>query len=187
MSYDMGTNKDIDEVITAVLAGQVDCFAEIIRCYQSQVVMVVASMLFERQEVEELVQRTFIKAFERLDQYKPAHDLLYWLKEIARNEVRQYLRAEYRQKKHLENYAAQRERLLTAANNIFEDDVAALRQCTETLNKKTQELFELRYQKDFSIDDLCEVTGRSRAAIEKAMTRARAYLHDCIGHKRSLI
>src|SRR5689334_15538177 len=85
-----------DATIQRVLAGEIDAFAEIIRAHQQVVWSVIAAMLVDVAETEELVQRTFVKAYQHLNQFRFGQPFQAWIKQIARNEVRQQLRARRR-------------------------------------------------------------------------------------------
>ncbi|MGQ9662057.1 MAG: sigma factor [Kiritimatiellia bacterium] len=61
--------SEIDFIVRRVLAGDIESYAEIVWRYQRNVMRVVAAMLFDRQESEDLIQKVFIRAYERLDQF----------------------------------------------------------------------------------------------------------------------
>ena len=89
--------QELDDVLTRVLGGHVDAYEAIVRAYQSEVWKVVSAMLFNGQRTEDLVQQTFINAYQHIHRYQLGRDFGIWLKEIARNEVRQELRRRMRE------------------------------------------------------------------------------------------
>src|SRR5205823_5978959 len=95
---------EIDPIVTRVLSGEIDAYEIIVRGCQEAVWKVVAATLFNRQRTEDLVQQTFINAYRRLDRYERGRDFVVWLKEIARNEVRQEIRRSLREDHRLELY-----------------------------------------------------------------------------------
>src|SRR5262245_38577657 len=73
------------ELVGRVLSGEKDAFAELVRRHQRDVYRVLASLLHDGFATENLVQQTFINAFERLHQFRRDGDFLQWVKGIARN------------------------------------------------------------------------------------------------------
>src|SRR5262245_46979243 len=64
-----------DDVVGRVLGGETEAFAEIVRRHQRDVWKVAAAMLGDRVGTENLVQQTFINAYERLEQYERGRDM----------------------------------------------------------------------------------------------------------------
>ena len=81
-------DPDTEALIGRVLAGDTETFAALVRRHEGEVWKVAAAMLGDRAATANLVQQTFVNAYERLEQYRPGHDFTRWLKGIARNLVR---------------------------------------------------------------------------------------------------
>lgn len=174
--------SDIDLTVRRVLAGDTDCYAEIVRTYQKDVTKIVAAMLFDRPESEDLVQQVFITAFERLDQFKRGRDLGPWLKQIARNTVRMHARRNKSRQRHLQLY---REWLAASyedddAWQRQEDRLAAMQKCLAGLPERSRRLVELRYGQAMSMARIGELLDRSVDAVTKALSRIREGLRNCI-------
>src|SRR5262245_18653062 len=101
------SNTDLDNVVVRVLAGDIDAYEAIVRDYQLEVWKVVAAMLLNAQLTEDLVEQTFISAFQHLHSYERGRDFGAWLKEIARNQVRQEIRRRTREDVRIEHYQVQ--------------------------------------------------------------------------------
>lgn len=173
---------DIDLTIRRVLAGDTDCYAEIVRAYQKEVTKVVAAMLFDRHESEDLVQQVFIAAYERLDRFELGRDMGPWLKEIARNTVRMHIRRRKSHHRHVQFY---RDWVVAS----YEDDEAysrqearltAMQECLAGLPEKSRRLVELRFGHRMSMVGIGEEVGRSIEAVTKALSRIREGLRNCI-------
>src|ERR1051325_5886905 len=100
-------NPEIDSVVMRVLGGEIDAYEAIVRCYQAEVWKVVAAMLLDMPRTEDLVQQTFINAYQHLHHYQRGRDFGAWLKQIARNQVRQEIRGRAREGHRLERYQNQ--------------------------------------------------------------------------------
>ncbi|HMP79725.1 MAG TPA: sigma-70 family RNA polymerase sigma factor [Pirellulaceae bacterium] len=75
---------DFHEVVTAVLAGEIHQFGEIVRRYDSQIKRFVAWFVDDAELREDVVQETFYKAFKSLSALSDPDQLESWLKSIAR-------------------------------------------------------------------------------------------------------
>src|SRR5438105_2940667 len=98
------SSTEIESTITKVLGGDIDAYEAIVRAYQQEVWKTVAAMLLNAQKTEDLVQETFINAYQHLHRYERGRDFGAWLKEIARNQVRQEIRRSTREDRRLEVY-----------------------------------------------------------------------------------
>src|ERR1041385_3144929 len=132
----MGQSQEqIDADVRRVLAGDVDGDADIIRNYQTCVWQVVGAMLLDLRETEELVQQTFLRGYQRLHQFHLGQPFDVWLKQIARNEVRQHLRSRQRADQRLALYHAHMLNSWDAPDAAATEDrmAEALRDCTGKL------------------------------------------------------
>ena len=55
-----------------------------------------------------------------------------------------------------------------------------LQRCIEKLPQPDRELLKMRYELDASIDSTAEATGRTKAAVYKALSRMRSTLFECV-------
>lgn len=94
-----------DEIIAAVRAGDPEAYRQIVVRYQGEVLKIVNAMLVNYSAREDIVQQVFVNAYHGLHQYEPGRGFGQWLKQIARNKVREELRKQYRYQGRLEAYA----------------------------------------------------------------------------------
>ncbi|WP_158261138.1 MULTISPECIES: RNA polymerase sigma factor, partial [Pirellulaceae] len=73
------------ELLTAVLSGQREKFAEIVRRYQTPLLRLAMSRLGRQQEAEDAVQQTFLNAFRWLNTYDSRYSFRTWLWTILIN------------------------------------------------------------------------------------------------------
>ncbi len=174
--------NDTERLIALVLSGQLDAYAEIVQAYQQDVWRVVAAMLLDTQKTEDLVQQTFVNAYRHLDRFEPERDFGRWLKEIARNLVRQELRTRCREDRRLEFY---RRHLLSvcgdaAAAEADERLAEALAGCEQKLPANAAELVNLRYRRALDFGQIAAQIGRTVEATRQQLARIRLALRDCI-------
>ncbi len=169
-------------IVARVLSGDIDAYREIIRCYQQDVWRAVAGMLFSTAPTEDLVQQTFIKAYQHLRTYDPTRDFGAWIKQIARNEARQALRAGTREHHWLECYHKDLFSSAESANPGEGDDrlAEALQHCVAQLAPAAAQLVELRYQNAWDFGRIAAFLGRTVEATRQHLSRIRLILRDCI-------
>jgi len=176
------TPTEINSVVTRVLGGEIDAYEEIVRRYQQEVWRVVAAMLLNIQKTEDLVQQTFINAYQHLHRYQLGRDLGAWLKEIARNEVRQEIRRLTREDRRLELYHGYLLQMYdspsaSARQAALEE---ALARCTEKLPPASAKLVELRYQSALNFTEIAGMVGHTIDATLQQLARIRNALRECI-------
>jgi RNA polymerase sigma-70 factor (ECF subfamily) len=177
---------ETDSIVTRVLAGDLDAFELLVRSYQQEVWKVVSATLFNRQKAEDLVQTTFVNAYHHLDRYEAGRDFGAWLKEIARNEVRQEIRRSLREDRRLQLYQQQ---LVRDYDEPAESSQQALREealshCKERLPAASERLVSLRYDSGLNFEEIAARIGRNVEATRQQLARIRLALRECI--KRQL-
>src|SRR5579871_5118969 len=86
------------ESIEAVLAGDPEAFAELVRTHQARLRLACLVFLGNREEADDAAQDIFIKAFKALDGFKAESSFLTWLLRIADNHCRDLLRTRTRRR-----------------------------------------------------------------------------------------
>ncbi len=82
------------EIIAAVRAGDSDAFAALVERYQRTLYYFVVGKVADDTEAKDIVQKSFVAAFQNLDDFRLGESFFAWLKGIAlnhcRNEWRRY-------------------------------------------------------------------------------------------------
>lgn len=73
------------ELVKLVLTGEIETFAELVERYEKLVFSFLLARLQDMQEVEDIVQETFVKAFRHLATFDCERKFAAWLVAIARN------------------------------------------------------------------------------------------------------
>jgi RNA polymerase sigma-70 factor (ECF subfamily) len=172
-----------DELVQRVLSGDTESFGVLVRRYESEVWKVAAALLGERVAIENLVQQTFVNAYERLDQYQLGRDLARWLKGIARNLVREEMRKSARETQHLANYREYVSALYDdedLAEQRTRELEQALRACREQLGPAAAQALALHYDQGLSVEEVASGIARTVAATRQLLFRARLALRECV-------
>lgn len=177
------TDLTTDELISAVLEGRSEAYADIVGRYQNSVLRVVTAMLYDRSFTEDLVQQVFINAYRALDRFETGRDFGSWIRVIARNVVREELRRSIRYDTHLNAYAEQlTERWVDdeSADEAERELDSSLEECLKKLPDRTAKIVNLRYYEDWSCDRIAQRMNMTTGAVRNVLCRARIQLHDCI-------
>jgi len=178
----MNSIEEDNKIIVGVLSGDIEAYSNLVRKYNRDVVRVVSSMLFSTHEMEDLVQKVFVDAYEKLDRFEAGRDFGKWIKGIARNTVRMHLRSNKTVEKHKSLYRDWSLSQLEGDENfeIIDQKAKALETCFQEVSENNKAIVEMKYRKLWTLDKIAEKLGRSLEAVTKALSRTRAELRTCI-------
>lgn len=86
------SNEDDIMVVQSIISGNKNAFSKIQMKYKKVVNSVIRRMVRNESDIEDLVQETFIKAYNALESYNPQYNFSSWLLRIASNSCIDYLR-----------------------------------------------------------------------------------------------
>ncbi|MBN1674763.1 MAG: sigma-70 family RNA polymerase sigma factor [Kiritimatiellae bacterium] len=178
---------DVHAVILRVIEGDVEAFSEIVHTFHVSVGNVIAATFPNATRVEELAQETFVRAYFQLSNFDLDRPFWFWLRGIARNVVREALRAESRNAARREAFAeallldeAERELEQSRGGAEEETSLRALQECLNALPEKSRHLVELFHKDGLSSSEIAKRLGRGASAIRNALVRVRHALRDCV-------
>ena len=175
-------DESTQEIIEAVLAGDLDQYRKLVREFEADVYRLAAPILGSRSSAEDLAQEVFIVAYDRLDSFDCSQPFRPWLLGIAANLVRNELRRCAREGRRMELYSRYLE-------FVTRDDVPALSgsarsdalaRCREQLAGPAIAAIRARYDEAMELEDVANRLQRSVTATRQLLYRARLALRDCI-------
>jgi RNA polymerase sigma-70 factor (ECF subfamily) len=175
--------SSVDDLITRVRAGETHVYGELVRRYRPDVRKVALLMLADGLVTENVVQQTFINAYERLHDFRRGEDFGHWVKAIARNLVRDELKKSSRERGRMALY---RDYLIAKLSTEDQGErrelilVEALTHCRAKLPVIAARAIELRYDRELPFEEVAADIGRSAEATRQIVTRARIALKVCI-------
>lgn len=177
-----------DEVIEEIRRGEIELYRQIVVRYQGEVLKIVNAMLLDPSLREDVVQKVFVRAFQRLDQYEMGRGFGKWIKAIARNMVREELRKRYRYQGRLDAYALEAlDRLEAEDELVLREDQRersqALEDCISALERHSSQAIRLHYVEGKQTEQVAEVLGRTGGAVRTMLCRARGQLRKCLESK----
>ncbi|HAM50212.1 MAG TPA: RNA polymerase sigma factor [Nitrospiraceae bacterium] len=171
-------------LIEAVLSGDDEAFAELVRRYKRKVFTIVAWHVWKSDELDDLCQEIFIKVYQNLKKYRGDAPFEHWLSKIAVNACYDALRKQRHQK-----------------NNIPLDDVAfslsdpasegiqsnrageILKHAMAKLRPEDRLVVTLLNLEERSIREISALTGWSEAKVKVRAFRARKELKRILEDK----
>jgi RNA polymerase sigma-70 factor (ECF subfamily) len=137
----------------------------------------------EREDIEELVQDTFVRAFGSLDAFRGESSLRSWLFTIERRLMLDRRRAERRSRGMVALTEASAGTEYDALDGLMADEVAErLRRAVDDLSPMQKQVFSLRVVEGLSYKEIAELVGSSEGAARvhyhNAMKAVKECLHD---------
>src|SRR5579884_3875393 len=83
---------DETEVLSLAREGDVKAFSELVRRYESKIFRLAQHITGNREDAEDVLQETFLKAYEHLDQFQGNSKFYTWIVRIAVNQALMKLR-----------------------------------------------------------------------------------------------
>lgn len=162
--------------------------------HQGDFMAYLMAMLHDLDAAEEVFQNAAVVVMQRADDPagEPIRDFRAWAKEIVRRQALHHLRTRGRAAR----VAPIEPELLEQIDRAFDEDstdaatrqreLEALRDCAARLPDTQRRLVALRYEDRASFDAIGTAVGRTAAAVQRALSRTRRMLHDCVESKLSV-
>jgi RNA polymerase sigma-70 factor (ECF subfamily) len=164
------------KTVQAVLAGDTEAYADLVRAYQTTVLNLCRTMLLSQAEAEDAAQETFLKAYSALKQYKDDVSFPAWLCRIASNYCLDVLRKKKRQKTDsLETLAEAGVELAQPSDTLgdTQENTRIAIQALESLPPDQRQILALRELDQLSYEQIAEVLKCSIDAVKTRLYRAR--------------
>lgn len=171
--------------IENILSGDLDAYEAVVRQYQGTLLGYAAHRLPDIDAAQEVVQLTFIRAYEQLDDYQPERDFGIWLCVICKHFILTELERQQRESRNLEKFShALRlrigEEMVSAANDGQHDLLPALRECLKNLQTQAASVVRLRYEERQSCRSIAESLDRTVTWVTSTLSRSRKVLRMCV-------
>lgn len=173
------------DTIDNILDGDLDAYDAVVRQYQGMLLGYAAHRLTDVNAAQEVVQLTFIRAYEQLAEYQTERDFGVWLCVICKHFILTELERRRRESRNLEGFSrALRlrvgEHMADAEDETQGDRLAALRECLKSLQSQAASVVRLRYEQRLSCQSIAESLDRSVTWVTSTLSRSRKALRLCI-------
>lgn len=176
------------ELVRLAQNGTAEAFEELVRRHQQRVFAVVARILHRREDVEEIAQQVFLKAYLSIRRFDMRSAFSTWLYKIAVNECWDSLRKKKvrplvyeadlseEQVQRLDSFAT------AASRPASPDQRAEARELVElllaSLSEEDKRILLLKEVEGLSVQEIAETFGLNVNTVKVRMFRARATMMD---------
>ncbi|PIE81779.1 MAG: RNA polymerase subunit sigma-24 [Chloroflexi bacterium] len=164
--------------------GDKAAFGKLIEAYQGPVYNLAYRMLNNSGEAEEAAQEAFIRAYTRLDSYKPAHKFSTWMLSITSNYCIDLIRKRRALLLSIDeplpaHPALQSEKSKGPESQMVTNEQQEMVQgLLQALPEDYRQAVVLRYWYEMSYDEIAEVMNTTVSAIKSRLFRARRQLAE---------
>lgn len=161
-----------------------EAFGEVIRLYSEPLYRQIRRLVQTHEDTDDILQNTFLKAWQNIENFRGDAKLSTWLYKIATNESLTFLEKERkRQGLSLDDEESQSASLIQADKYIDGDQLAQkLRQAIATLPEKQRIVFNMRYYDEMKYEEISEIMGTSvgalKASYHLAVKKIEQYFAD---------
>ena len=142
-----------------------DAFAEVVRTHSRQLYMQIRRLVTWHDDANDVLQNTFIKAWQALDSFRGESQISTWLYRIAMNESLTFLQKRNLEQSLTDNDAATYD---LASDPYFDGDRAEqlLQESIDLLPEKQKLVFCMKYFDGQKYETMSEILGTSVGALK---------------------
>ncbi len=188
------SSREDDVLVEKAIGGNGAAYKKLVEKYERALFFHILKMVKNREQVEDLVQESFVKAFDNLNSYSTNYAFSTWLYRIATNHTIDYLR-----KKKLQTLSID-EPVKTRDGNMqmqLEDETAEtdrriirsqrqeiVQNAIEDLPEKYRKVIEMRHMEEKSYQEIADILDLPLGTVKAHIFRARELLYKELKDKR---
>ena len=176
-------------VVAQAREGDARAFSELVRRYEGKIFRLAQHVTQNREDAEDVLQETFMKAYEHLDQFQGNSKFYTWIVRIAVNQALMKLR-----RRKTDRSVSLDETIDTGEDTVVreiaawdedpedrysrEELGAILDTAVQSLDPPYRSVFQLRDIDELSTEETAETLGLSVPAVKSRLLRARLQLRE---------
>ena len=179
----MSTGLGDNEIISRVLQGEQNAYAELVNRYQGYVFTLILRMVKSREDAEEIAQDVFVKAYRSLADFRGESKFSTWLYTITNTTSITFLR-----KKKLDIHSLDNEKVFEAADNkdsgfranLIEQKsrVNMVNEAIAMLSPDDAEIITLFYKAEQNLEEIPRILRLETNTVKVRLHRARTRLKE---------
>ena len=179
----MSTGLGDNEIISRVLQGEQNAYAELVNHYQGYVFTLTLRMIKSREDAEEVAQDVFVKAYRSLADFRGESKFSTWLYTITNTTCITFLR-----KKKLDIHSLDNEKVFEVADskdsglraNLVEQKsrINMVNQAIAMLSPDDAEVITLFYKAEQNLEEISRILKLETNTIKVRLHRARTRLKE---------
>ena len=175
----LGVTDDAD-VVSRALAGDPDAFAILVDRHAAVCLRYATRMLGSRDDAEDVIQESLMRAFRALAAYDRSRDFRTWLLSIVANRCRTTLATRRRRDRFLVIDGGERAAIAIASGDVESDEISAVQWALAKLDAVHREAFLLKHVEGLSYEEIASVTGAGISALKMRVRRACERMRDLL-------
>lgn len=188
------SRKDLS-LVKAALSGDQQAYQQLVDKYRNPLYFHILKLVRNRDVVDDLVQETFLKAFDCLQSYNKDYAFSTWLYRIATNHSIDYLRKKKLSTLSIDEPVKGKEgemkMELTDEDSYTDREIirkqrrAMIRDAIESLPEKYRIVIRMRHMEEMSYEEIAEELNLPLGTIKAHIFRAREFLNKALKDKLS--
>ncbi|MBT5018062.1 MAG: sigma-70 family RNA polymerase sigma factor [Planctomicrobium sp.] len=173
---EQGTQASDARLVEDAKKGNREAFGELVHRYESRLQRVIGRFVFDADITDDLSQETFIRVYEKLDQFDPARRFSPWLFRIGVNLTLDYLRKKKRRvwavlftDRSVDRWIETPDADPRPTQDLQQEVRATIQQIPE----KYRTVLVLRDMENFSTSEIAAILDRKEATIRWRLAEAR--------------
>jgi len=182
-----------DKFVEAAIRGDQAAYKQLMNKYQKPLYYHVLKMVKHHEQVEDLVQEAFMKAFNNLDSYNTNYAFSTWLYRITTNHTIDYLRKKKLQTTSIDEPVKTKDGEMeiqisdsaeTDREIIKKERKAIIHDAIKNLPEKYRNVIEMRHLEELSYQEISEQLDLPLGTVKAHIFRAREMLYKALIDKR---
>jgi RNA polymerase sigma-70 factor (ECF subfamily) len=159
-------------LIAKVLDGNIEAFSRLVERHYESCARFATRMLGNREDAEDALQETFLRAYGSLGRYQERDRFQAWLYRILVNQCRSMTRQRHRRNRHAMDGATAGESAVVHSSERQLEIGDALQASLGTLDPLLREAFLLKYGEELEYSEMAAITGAGISALKMRVQRA---------------
>jgi len=183
-----------DKLVKSAVKGDQEAFKKLVNKYQKPLYFHVLKMVKEHEQVEDLIQEAFVKAFDNLATYNTDYAFSTWLYRITTNHTIDYLRKKKLKTTSIHDPVKTKEGEMqielgdkqaeTDRDIIRSQRQKIIRHAINNLPEKYRVVIQLRHIEELSYQEISEQLDLPLGTVKAHIFRAREMLYKALKDKR---
>jgi RNA polymerase sigma-70 factor (ECF subfamily) len=153
---------------------QEEAFSQLVEAHQTSLLRMCYLHLQDRQDAEDAVQETFIKAYRSMAAFRGESSEKTWLMRIAINVCRDMRRSNWF--KYISRHVTPE--LLPEEGTVITEDTLMLNMCIMAMPAKWREVVLLYYYQGLTMTQTAQALGLAQSTVSSRLKQARACLRE---------
>jgi RNA polymerase sigma-70 factor (ECF subfamily) len=179
MSKDAGSQLSDQQVIQKVLDGDLNLYAVIVERYEAKLMRYATFLVKDYDIASDIVQDSFIKAYENLNSFKLNRAFSSWIYRIVHNETMNVI-AKNKKIMSLPDYDTENDGLSVdfSADKVIDSQMlgSSVQNCMKNIDVKYKEVLVLYYFENLKYDEISDILHVPVSTVGVRIKRAKAEL-----------